>query len=133
MKGKSAKSLQAFLDSELKGVKLIEIEDERGYTLLHIAAFKKFSNDFESILCGAIRKQKCSDEEMLEYVNRQTSNDDGYTALHLASYHGNYLGIQFLISIGADPQKRSKQSLSVLHMASQGESPYAFLLREIYP
>jgi len=90
VKGKSAKSLQNFLDSELKSLKLIRVEDERGYSLLHIAAFKKISADFESIVCAAIRKQNCSDEEFEEFVNRQTSNEDGYTALHLAAYHGNF-------------------------------------------
>lgn len=29
-------------------------------------------------------------------------------------------------------QIRSKQSLSILHTASQGESPYSFFLRDLY-
>ena len=33
--------------------------------------------------------------------------------------------------MGADPQIRTKQSLSILHMASQGESPYSFYLRDL--
>lgn len=50
VKGRSARSLKAFLDSEAKDIDLMKVEDERGYTLLHLAAFKKFSNDFELII-----------------------------------------------------------------------------------
>ena len=28
----------------------MQVDDESGYSLLHLAAFKKISNDFESIL-----------------------------------------------------------------------------------
>ena len=56
VKGKSTRELKKFLDSELIGFKLNKVEDERGYTLLHIAAFKKFSSEFEQIICNAIRK-----------------------------------------------------------------------------
>ena len=50
VKGRSARSLKAFLDSEGKGLDLMQVEDESGYSLLHLAAFKKISNDFESII-----------------------------------------------------------------------------------
>ena len=50
VKGRSARSLKAFLDSEVKGLDIMQVEDESGYTLLHLAAFKKISNDFESII-----------------------------------------------------------------------------------
>ena len=133
VKGSSARNLRSFLDEELKGIKLTEVIDERGYTLLHIAAFKKFSSSFESILCTAIRKQdNASQSELLVYINKCTNDDDGYSALHLAAHRGNFIGIKYLIEEGADTQVRSTQSLSILHMSSQGESPYAYLLRELY-
>lgn len=48
VKGRSARSLRAFLDSEVKDdINLLKVEDERGYSLLHLAAYKKISNDFE--------------------------------------------------------------------------------------
>ena len=56
VKGKSARELKRYLDSELLGFKLIKVIDERGYSLLHIAAFKKISAEFEQILCNAIRR-----------------------------------------------------------------------------
>lgn len=82
----------------MRGIRLIDIVDERGYTLLHIAAFKKFSSDFESIVYTAIRNQGSNEAELLAYVNKCTGDDDGYTALHLASHRGNFLGIKYLIS-----------------------------------
>ena len=70
---------------------------------------------------------------MVNYINKQTASDDGLTALHLAAYHGNFICLKHLMNEGANPSIRSKQSLSVLHMAAQGESPYALYLRELYP
>ena len=57
VKGKSARQLRSFLDREVEELNLMAIEDERGYSLLHLAAFKKFSSDFESILLDAIKKK----------------------------------------------------------------------------
>lgn len=104
VKGSSDRSLKAFLDSNVpKHIKLSEVVDERGYTLLHIAAFKKFSADFESTLCDAICKQlNGNQDELLAYINKRTNDDDGYTALHLAAHRGNFVGIKYLIDIGAD-------------------------------
>ena len=65
---------------------------------MHIAVFKKFSISFEAILCDAIRKQGCTNEELLAYVNKRTGDEDGYTALHLAAHCGNFLGIRYLIN-----------------------------------
>ena len=53
--------------------------------------------------------------------------------MHLAAFKGNFICIKYLIAEGADPQLRSKQSLTMTHMAAQGDSPYAFFLRELYP
>ena len=50
VKGRSARSLKAFLDSEANDIDLMQVEDDNGYSLLHLAAFKKNSNDFESII-----------------------------------------------------------------------------------
>jgi len=76
----------------------MKVEAENGYSLLHLAAFKKFSNDFEAILLDRI-KQQCSDQnKIIEFINKKTNNEDGYTALHLAGYFSNFISIRFLIS-----------------------------------
>ena len=70
VKGRSARSLKAFLDSEAKDIDLMKVEDERGYTLLHLAAFKKFSNDFELIILQYANMQNGNDEKKLkDYIN----------------------------------------------------------------
>lgn len=56
VKGRSAKSLRAFLDSEITDINLLKVDDEIGYSLLHLATFKKISNDFESIILEYARK-----------------------------------------------------------------------------
>ena len=56
IKGRSARSLRAFLDSEIHEINLLKVEDEKGYSMLHLAAFKKISNDFESIILEYAKK-----------------------------------------------------------------------------
>ena len=55
VKGSNSRKLRSFLEEDQKGIQLTEVTDKRGYTLLHIAAFKKYSG-FESILCDSISK-----------------------------------------------------------------------------
>ena len=50
VKGRSARGLKAFLDSEVKGIDLMQVEDESGYSLLHLAAFKKIIGISKNIL-----------------------------------------------------------------------------------
>lgn len=48
--------------------------------------------------------------------------DDEFTALHFATYHGNYTLIKFLIdNCEADLFKRNKFGSTVLHIAAQGD------------
>lgn len=52
-------------------------------------------------------------------MNSQT--DEGFTALHFASYNGNFEMIKLLLENGADMHKRNKYGSSVLHVAAQGD------------
>ena len=65
VKGKSAKRLSAFLECVVQEIDLLKVEDEKGYSLLHIATFKKFSNDFEQIICSYVKKQTDNDHTQL--------------------------------------------------------------------
>ena len=59
VKGHSGKKLQTFFDSQdfsTANPMLETIKDERGYTLLHISAYKKFSNDLELILLKKLKE-----------------------------------------------------------------------------
>ena len=103
VRGKNSRKLKLFLDSpELAESKLdlMSVEAENGYSLLHIAAFKKFSNDSEKLIIDKIKSEGAgaADQNRLsEYLNRLTNNEDGFTALHLAAFHGNFLCMKFLI------------------------------------
>ena len=52
--------------------------------------------------------QETSDKVLDTYINAQTDNNDGLTALHLAAYHGNFVSIKNLLNNGANPYIRSK-------------------------
>ena len=135
MKGRSLTKLIDFFSKDadylVSRVNLMQVyEKETGFSLLHLAVFKKFSGDIEKVLLNQI-KENCKDPEKIKkYLSAQTRNDDGHTALHLASFHGNFSAIKFLIQEGADPQVASKNSLSYLHIAAQGDQPYAFYIRD---
>ena len=71
VKGRSAKALKAFLDSEVKVINLLKVEDDKGYSLLHLAAFKKISNDFESIILEYANKQIDKDKsKLVDFINQ---------------------------------------------------------------
>ena len=59
VKGHSGKKLQIFFESQdfsTANPMLETVKDERGYTLLHISAYKKFSNDLELILLNKLKE-----------------------------------------------------------------------------
>jgi ankyrin repeat protein len=50
--------------------------------------------------------------------------DEEFTALHFATYHGNFMFIQFLVdNAKADIHKINKFGSSVMHVAAQGDQP----------
>lgn len=59
--------------------------------------------------------------EIIKWVNEKS--EQGYTAMHYASYRGNIDIINKLIENGADFEIINKRGLNVLHMAAQGNQP----------
>lgn len=55
---------------------------------------------------------------VLEFVNAKTRDEHEFTPLHFASYNGNALIIQYLISLGADPFLLSKRRMNMIHLAA---------------
>jgi palmitoyltransferase len=55
-------------------------------------------------------------------------NDEGFTALHLASYRGNLRLIEMLEAEGADSKIRNLNNMTVLHTAAQGDQPLTCVL-----
>ena len=106
-RGRSSGRLQRYFNADpeylVSRVNLMQVVDSEGFSLLHIAVFKKYSGDVERVLLNQI-KETCKDKEKIRrYLGLKTKNEDGHTALHLAAFHGNFSAIKFLIEEGADP------------------------------
>ena len=53
----------------------------------------------------------------------ESLGEDGFTALHLASFYGNLKSIEALIAAGADPHATNRQGINMLIVAAQGDQP----------
>jgi ankyrin repeat protein len=69
--------------------------------------------------------------DLIKWVNMQS--EQGYTALHYASYRGNIDVIKILIESGANLNITNKRGLNVFHMSAQGNQPTSLVyFREKY-
>lgn len=90
------------------------------YTALSFAAFKNHTNCFKSVYRHA--KTFNIDvvnnrEALVEWVNEPT--DEKFTALHFATYHGNFELIQMMVDeMGANIHMKNVYGANVLHIAS---------------
>jgi ankyrin repeat protein len=91
-------SLERFLLTSLT-VPLTDLADHRGYSALHLAAFKGFADIAKTLLEFA--RDNIIETEMKTWVNQKT-NDDGFTALHFSSFRGNIPLIELLLAAGSD-------------------------------
>ena len=65
---------------------MLNMLDERGYTLMHVACLK---NDEEMVFKLMERVyQRYDQPKITEWLNIKTK-EDGFTALHFASFRGN--------------------------------------------
>jgi palmitoyltransferase ZDHHC13/17 len=55
-------------------------------------------------------------------LNAKTK-DDGFTALHFASFRGNLDLIKLLIKYGADMYARNNYGIDMMHVSAQGDMP----------
>jgi len=61
------------------------------------------------LLCEYVKKNPIVPEKedrvklLKKWVNKQTLGEEGFTALHYASFHGNLGVIKYLMKKGADP------------------------------
>ena len=104
------------------------IYDRSGYSPLHFAAYKD-SFKMCQILCEFVltnnhtsERLNYSPKEVLKrWINSSSKGDEGFTALHFASFHGNMQLIKYLISMGASAFAHNKQDINMLHVAAQGD------------
>ena len=110
-----------------RNINLIEMKDARLFTVLAYACYKNFEEIFMLLFNHALDKNlnglrnfEEKSEVLADWAN--TPTDEEFTALHFATYHGNYTLIKFLIdNAKADINKRNKFGSTVLHIAAQGD------------
>ena len=57
-------------------------------------------------------------EYLRNWINVQSRCDDSFTALHFASFFGNYEMIEYLILHGANPYATNDSDINMLHVGA---------------
>jgi len=65
-------------------------------------------------------KKTITEKQIKQWINYRT-DDDGFTALHFASFRGNVTLINLLLSHGADMNVKNNFGINVMHVAAQGD------------
>ena len=61
------------------------------------------------------------EEQLKEWINLTSRGEEGFTALHYASFHGNIKILKLLTKYGANINVKNKQDINLLHVAAQGD------------
>lgn len=99
---------------------LLEVLDERGYSLLHEACFHNDERMAKIIMRHATETMKSA--QVTAFINIKTTGD-GFTALHFCSFKGNTTLCQLLLDNGADKYAVNNFGINVVHVAAQGDQP----------
>ncbi len=116
--------LIAFLQREPE-VKVQALYDDRGYTTLHLAAFRN-NDKIVTLLLETVAGRLESASDMKAWVNKKTAKE-GFTALHFGSFRGNVNMIRALIKYNADYRALNFYGLNVMHVAAQGDQPVSLV------
>jgi ankyrin repeat protein len=111
----NSKSLVSHLLKIREDIKINELLDQDGFSLLHMAVFKNKGKSFDAIMKFAL--DELDSREVAEWINLQTTKDQ-FTALHYASYRGNIHFCDILMKNGANKQIKNAYGLNVLHIAA---------------
>ena len=60
---------------------------------------------------------------LADWINSQSKCEDSFTAMHFASFFGNFEMIEYLMSHGGNPMATNKSDINMLHVAAQGDKP----------
>lgn len=110
-------------------INVMKISEARQYTCLAYAAFKNTTAIFKLLLKHARRHNlpealsfQAKAEMIRDWVN--TPTDEKFTAIHFATYHGNFDLIKMLVEeLHADFKTQNVFGSSVIHIAAQGDQP----------
>lgn len=102
---------------------LCNIKDNEGLTCLIKSTFLNHTEICLYIIETAKNRLHKLNEinSFYEFINQK--GDNGFNALHYASFRGNIRIVEKLIENGADITLKNNNGLTVMHMAAQGERP----------
>lgn len=114
--------LKALL-SEEPPLNVLEIRDVRRFTVLAFCCYKNSEECFMILynhaLDNNLEEGKFEQKKQILSQWANSPTDEEFTALHFATYHGNYTLIKFLIdNASADITKRNKFGSTVMHIAA---------------
>jgi hypothetical protein len=126
------KKLQHFLDREGSQVNVMALKEQRYFTALSLSAFKNHSQCFKVIYNHALKHNLNESNStrlnnslvvgpsLASWVNQFT--DEKFTALHFASYHGNFELFELMINqMEANHNVTNVYGANCLHIAAQGD------------
>ena len=97
-----------------------EYFDSSNNTILSKTIFNEMYNDF-NFLCNYLETNLKNKSQIEKFINSQ--NNQGFTALHYASFKGKISVISRLVKLNADISIKNAKGLTVLHLAAQGNQP----------
>ena len=117
IEGDNEEGLKKLLNDN-RDVPVDEILDSRGYSLLHEATFQ----DSTKLVRVLIRhgRMTLKPPKLSDWIDAKTHND-GFSALHFASFKGNPDSCELLIDNGADIYARNNFGINMVHVAAQGD------------
>jgi ankyrin repeat protein len=110
----------------LKGhrtVDLLKLRDDKGYTCLHSASFKNSEAMVKCLLSCARditlqgKNEKAKNQAIKEWVNLP-SRDEQFSALHMASFRGNFKIVEMLLENDASIHAINKDGLTMMHTSA---------------
>jgi hypothetical protein len=99
------------------------LKDNEGFTCLVRAIFLN-QTEIPILMIDTAKNRLESSDEMNNlhfWINQKA--DNGFNAIHYASFRGNVKVIEKLIENGADMTIKNNNGLNVIHMAAQGDKP----------
>ena len=87
---------------------------------MHMACFKNLDEIAQKIMEKATNT--VTEKQITAWINNKTE-EDGFTALHFASFRGNLTLIKLLMKNGADMYIRNNFGINVMRVAAQGDQP----------
>ena len=102
-------------------IRLTQVRDDRGFTLLHHAVLKMKPDIVKFLIEYAFKKQDEDEDILQDWINAKT-NKEKFTALHFAAFKGCLRSCYNLIDYGANLKLLNANGLTMLHLAAQGDS-----------